>query len=268
MTTLSLAHLSMIEASPLELIDAAVAAGFQGVGLRINSANLPANVDLVKDRQALAEVKRRLADTGIVVADIEAFPIAEATDPKNFEPALDAAAELGAKNLLCVGGDNDYCRMLDRFVRFCELAHARDITVGLEFIPYQVIKTLGMAREMLARAAQPNAKLLLDVLHLSRSCGRPEDLEGLASNDFAFVQLCDARARRPAYEGLPNEARTDRFYPGDGELWLDRLMAYLPRDKHLSIEAPVAANAHLPFTERGKLLGQSTRRFLARHGWN
>lgn len=267
MTILSLAHLSMIEATPLELIDAAVAGGFQGVGLRINSATLPGNIDLVKDRAALAEVKRRLKETGLSVPDVEAFALAADTDPRRYEAALDTAAELGAGRLLCIGADPDYARLLDNFVLFCELARARGIVVGLEFIPYLVIKTLGMARELIARAQRPNTGILLDVLHLSRSGGKPEDLSDMRADDYAFVQLCDARAKRPAYDDLPFEARNDRFVPGEGELWLDRLMPMLPRDRHLSVEAPVLATAGRSFAERARYLGEGTRRFLARHDW-
>lgn len=266
MTDISLAHLSMIDATPHQLIDAAVAGGFQGVGLRIRSTGAPpGSIDLVEDHNARASVRKRLDDNGLRVFDVEAFALLPTTDVLDFEPALDVAAELGAKKLLCVCGDDDPSRLLERFIGLCELAQSRGIIVGLEFIPYMAIKTLGAARELLGRASHPNAALLLDVLHLSRSGGTPEDLQGLTESDFAFVQLCDARAGRPTYEGLPQEARTDRLYPGEGALWLDRLVPYLPPGKHLSIEAPVAADAHLPFEERGRRLGESTRRFLARH---
>ncbi|WP_116131420.1 sugar phosphate isomerase/epimerase [Tropicimonas sp. IMCC34043] len=268
MPSVSLAHLSMIDARPDQLVEAAAAGGFDGVGLRINTTlGLPGEVDLVNDRKARADLRHRLDATGLKVLDVEAFGLTPTVDLDGFEPALDLAAELGAKNLLCTGPDEDPVRLRDRFAAFCQRAATRKITVGLEFIPYLALKTLGAARDLLWQADQPNAGLLLDTLHFSRSGGAPEQLAGLTSRDFAFVQLCDARALRPAYADLVREARTDRLAPGEGSLWLDRLMPMLPRDRHLSIEAPVAADAALPFNDRARHLGAATRSFLASQGW-
>lgn len=269
MIDISLAHLSMIDATPEQLVDAAAAGGFQGVGLRIHSSSgpLPGGIDLVRDREARARLQRRLANNGLRVFDVEAFVLLPATNVRDFEPALDTAAELGAGSLLCVGGDDDPDRLRDTFIALADLAQTRGIVVGLEFIPYMSVKTLGAALNILRVADRPNAALLLDVLHLSRSRGKPEDLEGLGSRDFAFIQFCDARAAPPLYEDLPSEARTDRLHPGEGGLWLDRLLPYFPPDKHLSIEAPVKADAGLPFEERAQRLGRSVRDFLARHDW-
>lgn len=267
MTKLSLAHLSMIDATPLELIEAAAAAGLDGVGLRVaSSSTLPGGIDLTQDAAALRAVKNRLSSHGLKVFDVEAFGLTARTEVAGFARALDVSAELGAGKLLCVGHDEDPIRLRDNFGRLCDLAAERNIQVGLEFIPYAIIKTLGQALDLLKRADHRNAALLLDVLHLSRSGGEPEDLASLSEEAYAFVQICDARLQRPPYEGLPNEARTDRLAPGKGDLWLDRLMPLLPPLSHLSIEAPVAEAAHLPFAERARALADATRLFLARFG--
>jgi len=266
MALLSLAHLSMIDARPDQLIAAAAAGGFDGVGLRIaTTMTLPGGVDLVSDHAARRDVRQRLADTGLKVCDVESFVLGGSANPPGFAAALDVVAELGAKYALCVADDEDPVRLVHRLAALCEMARDRDITIGVEFIPYRTTKTLGAVRDLLARADQPNAGLVIDALHLSRSGGKPEDLATVPPEQIAFVQLCDARAERPAYEDLAREARTDRLYPGEGALWLDRLLPMIPPGRHFSIENPVAADAHLDFNERGRKLGAATRRFLSRH---
>ncbi|WP_273729182.1 sugar phosphate isomerase/epimerase [Brucella gallinifaecis] len=261
---ISLAHLSMIDAAPEDLIGAALAGGFNGIGLRLTSTMaLPAGVDLASDRTRLKRFKTALADNGLRVLDVEAFALTAQTQVLDFESALDAAAELGAKSLLCVIRDDEIHRRIENFSQLCQLAAKRGITVGLEFIPYMAVRTIAEAKFIIDKSDQQNAAFLIDVLHLSRSGGQPEDLQDL---DIAFIQLCDARSTIPSYDQLPSEARTDRLYPGEGALWLDRLSPYLSKATHISVEAPVKADASLSFAERGLRLGSATQAFLVRHG--
>jgi hypothetical protein len=63
---LSLAHLIVLDAHPLELIDAAAAGGFNSVGLRI-VAPMPTDrmVPVIGDEAPTRQIERMLADTGI-----------------------------------------------------------------------------------------------------------------------------------------------------------------------------------------------------------
>ena len=51
---------------------------------------------------------------------------------------------------------------------------------------------------------------------------------------------------------LVREARTGRLLPGEGVLPLKALVAALPEDLPLAIEAPCRATADLPAVERAK----------------
>lgn len=262
---LSLAHLTVMDASPFELIDAAVAGGFDAIGLRlISGAHTPLKLDLLANRPAVAEVKARLKATGIGALDVEAFSLTPTPDFDRFEAALEIAAELGFSRLLTNSQDPDEDRFLANFVRLADLASQYGVRVGLEFISYFVVASLGDAKRVLARAEHPNTGILLDALHLSRSGGDPDDLRGLTAVDYAYAQLCDAHAERPADADRPREARTDRLPLGAGALWLDRLVAVLPAGVPIGIEAPVLADAHLPIVERGRRAGAAARAFLAR----
>ncbi len=62
-----------------------------------------------------------------------------------------------------------------------------------------------------------------------------------------------------------DEARHDRRYPGEGELWLDQLLDVVPADMPVSLEVPRLAVAGRSARERAELAGQALGRFLGRY---
>jgi sugar phosphate isomerase/epimerase len=263
-TRLSLAHLSVIDASPLQLIDAAVAGGFDSIGLRIVPP-MPSDaiVQVVGDERLVRQIQQRLADTGIDILDAEAVWLGPDTDVDSLEAAFETAGRLNAKHFLVVGNDPDESRVIDRFARFSELARPFGLKAMLEFIPYCHTRTVEAAHRVVSQAAQPNAGVLVDALHLSRSGGTPASLSALDPTWLSYGQICDARAQRPTQEGLRAEARTDRLLPGLGALPLQELLDTLPAGIPLGVEAPCAAYAGLDILERGRLCGVAARAFLA-----
>ena len=71
---LSLAPLTVLPASPLEQIDAAQAAGFDAVGLRLQPV-MPTDIDIMGNADLRRDIERRLAATGLKVLDIEVFRV-------------------------------------------------------------------------------------------------------------------------------------------------------------------------------------------------
>lgn len=266
---LSLAHLTVIDATPLELIDAAAAGGFDSIGLRI-VAPMPTDriVPVIGDEVMLRAIEARLAHTGVDVLDIEAVWLFPDAVVESYEAAFATAQRLKAQHVLVVGNDPDESRMIDNFARFCELARPHGLKAMLEFIPYCHTRTVMDAHRIVTTAAQPNAGVLIDALHLSRSGGSPDDLRTLDPAWLSYCQICDARTVRPAtVDALRFEARNDRFYPGasEGTLPLDALLDALPPGVSIGVEAPCVAYAGLPAVERGRLCGVATRQFLDAH---
>jgi hypothetical protein len=103
----------------------------------------------------------------------------------------------------------------------------------------------------------------VDVLHLSRSGGRPEQVSALPPKG-SFVQLCDAPAALPAPDLMRAEARSDRLHPGEGELWLARLLESIPANMAISVEVPHRRHAERSVMDRASIAGQALRAFLAR----
>jgi sugar phosphate isomerase/epimerase len=88
----------------------------------------------------------------------------------------------------------------------------------------------------------------------------------VAPGRLKLVHFCDAPAFSPgnrSAEELRRESRTARLLPGEGELWLRELIAALPPQTPISIEAPSARMAGLPAAERARLAREATERFLA-----
>ena len=265
MTRISLAHLTVIDADPLQLIDAAAAGGFDSIGLRI-VAPMPTDriVPVIGDEVLIRKIQSRLRDSGIDILDIEAIWLGPDSDANSYVAAFETGARLGAKHVLVVGNDPDERRVTDNVARLCTLAAPFGLKVMLEFIPYCQTRTVEAAHRVVTRAAQANAGVLVDALHLSRSGGSPADIRLLDPAWLSYCQICDAQAVRPPPNELRAEARAGRLYPGRGALPLKELLDALPAGIPIGVEAPCAEYAQLSPLERARLCGAATREFLAR----
>jgi sugar phosphate isomerase/epimerase len=263
---LSLAHLTFMHAGPLELISLAEAGGFDAVGLRlVDPAPQGDFFPVVSDAGLRRQVKAALQTSGLALLDIEAVWLWPQTQAQTLRPALEAGAELGARNLLVAGNDPDRSRMTDRLAECCVLAREYGMGVGFEFIPYTALNSLAYASAILRDAGQSNAGLLVDALHLNRSGGSPSDLTAIELALIAYGHLCDAPAASPGADGLRGEARETRLYPGDGGLPLAAFLSALPADKPIAMEAPSVAYGN-DDRERARRAGAACRALLASIG--
>jgi sugar phosphate isomerase/epimerase len=260
---LSLAHFTVIDADPIGLIEAGQAGGYDAIGLRIVAPfQSDPIVPVVGDPNMIRSVKRRLADTGLKVLDVEAVWLSAESDVASLEPALDVAVELGAKHVIVAGNDHDRGRLSENLSRLCAAADLRGVRVMLEFLPYSQIRSLAEAVAMLADVGPANAGVLVDALHLSRSGGSPADLAQYDPGLFTYMHLCDAAAIPPAPEGVRSESRGGRLYPGEGGLWLADFIRAFPQDTPIAIEAPSADRAGLSPAARASLAAAGARRLL------
>src|SRR5258705_163689 len=83
-------------------IAATAAAGYDGIGLRVHrSPGLPFYP--VSDARLIAEMKSRIADAGLKVFDLYSFYLEPDTDVSRFAPALELGAGFGAKYATVMG---------------------------------------------------------------------------------------------------------------------------------------------------------------------
>jgi sugar phosphate isomerase/epimerase len=265
-TTLSLAHLTVLTASPVELVELAAATGFDAVGLRLWPP-MPGDTvaPVVEDQSLQRAIRQRLRDTGIALLDIEAFWLRADSDLTAFRRAFEVGADLGARHVLLVGHDPDRARLTDSFARACEDAVACGLSPMLEFIPYSAIRTLAEAHALILASGAGAAGLLVDALHLARSGGSPADLAAYPSELFRYLHLCDAPAMQPAgTEQLRAEARGARLFPGEGELWLEDFVRSVPSGTPIALEAPTQQHDGLPAVERLRLAAKLSRSVIER----
>lgn len=265
--TYSLAALTVIELSPPEMVSAAAQAGYDHVGLRLIPATPEDRVyPVIGDTPMVRDIQRRLQDGGITVLDVEVFRLKPDTRVRDFAPAIETAAALGARHLLTAGQDADIARLADMFAEFCAMAGPFDMTADLEFMPWTEISTLESAMAVLKAADCTNAGLLVDALHFDRTRTRLQDLAQVPAAYLHFMQLCDAPKEAPAtIEGLIRQARGARLFPGDGELALVDLLRTLPRHLPVSIEVPLAQpDAGMPAVTRARNALAAARRVVAK----
>ena len=239
MIALSLAHLTVLEVAPPALFDLAAAAGYQSVGIRILPA-APGAISYPLTRTTVVEWRRRLADAGIGVHDVEFIPLTPDVDVESCAPTFALASELGAKRINVSGDDDDIDRLVDHFGRLCDHAAAASLGVDLEFMRFRIVGTLQKALAVVTRAARPNGRLLIDVLHLFRSGGSPEMLAKVPASALGSLQLCDAPLHDPTDAGIVEEARAGRLFPGEGALPLKAYLDALPGDIPIGLEVPAA----------------------------
>lgn len=259
---LSLASGVMPDATPLQTVDAAAAAGFDHVGLWIDVASWTT--------ATTRAVRAALRASGLGLLDAEVLWIRPGLANPDHLRAIDIAAELGARNVLVVSSDPDYGATLAKYVQLCGHAAPAGIKVALEFGAFTEIGTLEAAVAVLRDARQPNQALLVDALHLHRSGGRPADLAWVPTEWFSYAQLCDAPLHGPAVSeraAIREEAVDLRLCPGQGELPLGGLLAALPAALPLSVEVrSVTLRRGWPnFAERAGVVARNTRQWLAFH---
>lgn len=260
---ISVSHLTALDARPEGLIRAAAAAGFQGVGLRVlPPRHAPGLYPVAGDPVWCRELRKLADDAGIRVFEAESFAMDHDSDVAAMEPGLEAAAVLGASVLVSGGADPHEARLTENYARLAELAAGYGIVMAIEFMPSRPMKTLSDARRVMARVGHPNARLLIDVLHLCRSGSALAELATLTADQISHVHLCDAPAPHPGQAGLTAESREGRLYPGEGGLPVVEILAALPRDVPISLEAPHRDQQHLAPEERIARAGAATLAFL------
>lgn len=268
MNELILAPTTLMETPPLEFIAAAAATGYDGVGLRLQkSPHLPIH-PVVGNPPLIREMKRMLADNALSVLDIMSFYMLADTKTAEFMPAMELSAEFGAKYLVVQGNDPEWSRMVDNFGRFCDAAAPLGLAAALEFMPARTLDTLARALKLRADAGRENVIILIDPLHLIRSCGTPADLKTVDPELFAFAQMSDGvlTPGEPDLVLAKKIGTGERRMPGEGTLPLREIFDALPASLPLSVEVVLPIPAGMSPAGFAKLVIDKTRAWLEAGG--
>ena len=219
---------------------------------------------LATDPALMRTTKSRLASTGVDVLDVELARIGPDGNPRDYLRFLEAGAELGARHVITQLPDPDFARKADRFAELCDLARPLGLTVDLEFPSWTETPNLAEATRVLRAVAQPNAGVLIDLLHFARSDSSIAELRDLPPEWFHFAHVCDAPAEVPTtQEGLIHTARFERLFPGEGGIDLSAILSALPPGIPYALEIPHAERvAQLGAKEHARLAVTAARRHL------
>jgi sugar phosphate isomerase/epimerase len=263
--TLIIAPTTLQDTAPLDYIEATVAAGYDGIGLRVHrSPGLPF-FPVVGVTALIRDMKQRIADAGLAVFDLYSFYLEPATDVTSFAPAMELGASFGAKYATVMGADTDWSRQRDNFAKACDLAAQFGLTCSVEFAVIRPLATLPQTVRLITESRR-DAVICIDPLHLARSGGSAADVKALDPKYFPYAQISDGVLET----GEPDPAlfgklgMGTRAMPGEGVLPLRELLAALPRDVPLSVELPHAL-APAGTSARGwaKITADRTRQYLA-----
>ncbi|MCC7326817.1 MAG: sugar phosphate isomerase/epimerase [Burkholderiales bacterium] len=236
----SLAHLTVLGCAPPEMTYIAARAGYDYVSIRSIFMGLPDEPDyaLADNPQLLKQTKRALAETGVRVHDIELARVYEGLHPSKYLPAMEVAAELGAKAVLSSiwGGNREF--YVEKFGEICDLARTFGLTVDLEPVPIAVVANLAQAVDVLHAVNRSNAGLMIDMHHFHRAGDNPADLDAVPREWFHFAQLCDAPVEIPTERAeMIRIMRDARLYVGEGGIDVASILAHIPHCVY-SIELP------------------------------
>ncbi|MEY2943754.1 MAG: hypothetical protein RLY97_1768 [Pseudomonadota bacterium] len=263
MNRIALASGVVPEFGPVETIKAAVAGGFDAVGLWVESEHWTATT--------IRQAKAALGDSGLELLDVEVIWIKPDSDMALHKRSIDIGAELGAKNILCVSSDPDMGATAARLAELCQHAEASGIRVALEFGIFTEVKTIGMALAVLDDVAHPLRALLIDPIHVDRSGCTPAQIAAVPRALLPYAQFCDAPAARPDpndFNAIITDAIDLREQCGAGALALAQIYAALPVHIPLSIELRSKAlrDAYPDAGERAKAVAQATRAWMKANG--
>ncbi|WP_408589004.1 sugar phosphate isomerase/epimerase family protein [Novosphingobium sp.] len=256
---LAMASGIMPDATPVQLVEAAAAAGFALGGMWFEPATWT-------DATTRA-VGRALAATGVQLLDIEVVWIKPGPLDPDHVRLVEVGAELGARNVLCVSSDPDAGATRDKLAALAEVGERAGIRINLEFGLFTEVRTIHAASAILRQIASPAIGLLVDSLHWQRSGGTIADIAAIPPAWLSYAQLCDAPldfAHLDDPQAIITEAIDGRLPLGHGQLPLRAIIEALPDGLPIAIEERSKAlrDGWPDLHDRARRLMETSRAFM------
>ncbi|MBI1402807.1 MAG: sugar phosphate isomerase/epimerase [Porphyrobacter sp.] len=253
----------MPEATPAQLIECAAGSDFDFGGMWVEKDTwTPATT---------RAIRQQARDAGVELLDLEVAWIMPGPPDPWLAQLVDIAAELGARNLLCVSSDPDTAATTAKFQTLVDRAKGTGVRVNLEFGIFTEVKTIHMARGILEQVEGEAKALLVDTLHWARSGGTAEDLAAIPQEWLSYCQPCDAPADPPDltnFDAIIDDAINRRMPLGQGGLDLGAMLDALPAHLPLAVEERSAAlrEAFPDLKERAREVARTSRAWLDARG--
>jgi sugar phosphate isomerase/epimerase len=267
----SISHLTLLGCSTPELIYIAARAGYDAICPRLIPMGVEGECPFpLLDREMLQATRVALKVTGLDVQAIELARITDHCDVNSYKTAMEAGAELGARQLIASAwttGLDDRNYLIDTYSDLCDLAKSYGLSVALEFPSFSRIHNLQEAADIVRSADRPNGGILIDTLYMHMSRVNLNEIEALPSAWFNHIHICDMLTDIPdTISGMINIARNSRLYPGEGCIDFEAIIERLPPVDYC-IEIPNHSRlAKLGWEEHARQCLQAAKRTLASAG--
>lgn len=253
----------MPEATPAQLVEAAVAGGFDFGGMWVEKDTWTASTTRA--------IRAQLRDAGLALLDVEVAWIMPGPPDPWLSELVEIAAELGAPNLLCVSRDPDPAATTAKLQAMVDRAAGTGVRVNLEFGLFTQVGTIEAAAEIVSQIDGEAKGLLCDTLHWARSGGTAEAIRALPREWLGYAQLCDAPAVGPDLsdmQAIIEDAIDRRVAMGQGGLPIGAMVDALPPGLPVAIEerSAILRESFPDLNARAREVARTSRAWLAAHG--
>ena len=243
----SLAYLTIPGVDPVSQIRIAKEAGYDYVSLRTIPMHLPGEPEFLpqKDPELFDAIQKALREYDMPLMDIELARVRPDLDIEEYRPAFEAAAKLGATDVLGSMWSRDKAWYTDTAGKVADYAAEFGLKFNIEFLPWAGVRNLQEDITLVDKLGRDNVFVMVDTLHAGRAGVTAEELARTPRKYFNFIHLCDGPAGPdgdPVLDNIKDDlmlytAREARFYPGEGVMDIAGMVKAMP-DIPLSIELP------------------------------
>jgi sugar phosphate isomerase/epimerase len=258
MNPVFIAPTTLMDVPPLEYIDFAARAGYDGLGLRLYASPGMPFFPIVGDAELESKVRKAVSDSGLPVYEIYTCYLTGDMDLEAMKRSHEYGASLGAKFALVIGDDEDWGRMVHNFGTLCDNAAQFGLICALEApVGSRKLNTLALNLKVIEDAGRQNVALSVDPSQFIRSGGTVDELRAVDPKLFPYSQINDTKVR---------EMRQPLCMPGEGIVPLGEMIDVWPKDIPLSLEYHYhASDGTRTREEWAKYTLEGTRAFLAKH---
>lgn len=255
------------------LVEAAAEGGFAGLSVFPSESYQPA----VASGLTSPELRRMLADHGLVVNDVDALvcsgdpndPGAGGMGAAGEAMLFEAAEALGASfvNVVFMARQPMSVEQgAEVFAGVCDRAAEHGLSAYLEFVPFMTVSDAAAAWAIVDRADRPGSGVMVDSWHVFRGATTEEDLRAIPGERICGIQLNDAPAE--PMENPVEETLHHRLVPGEGAIdlvglvrLLDEVGSPAPRSVEVFSDALLASGTPAEISVR---VGDAVRAIRAR----
>jgi len=228
MNPIVIAPTTLMRLAPLELIEHAARAGYDGIGIRLYPSPHMAFFPVVGDSAMEAKVRAAVRDAGVKVYEIFTCYLQPDMDLEAMKRAHEFGAELGADYALVIGDDDDWGRQVDNFGSLCDNAAEFGLTCALEApVNRRKLTTLDLNLKLIANSGRENVAISVDPVQYIRAGHRFDLLCDVDPKLMPYTQICDAKTMTPM---------EPYCMPGDGIVPLNEMLDIMPQGLPLSLE--------------------------------